>query len=324
MRKENLFLLINTVILLVIGGLFLIVYTNFVPQRPEDRLFNQVIELKNTRSIENVPSSGNYAVIANRSDAYNRSGEKIATVYKAIITNDYTFSEEDSKGTIEVFIGIKGEYVFVEIVTLKQTQTYVKGIQNHIYTVYQNAHYLDIENVDITAGTTATVSTGAIQSVVSRAVDLHFGIIRDPLIQYFGENYVKTVDDTFDISEHENVLQLEIVTDDQSQVIGYIYKLSGEGEYSGATGLITDSIGIYAILNQDLEVLGFILPDEEYKHSGGSFKTKNINYLNLFVGLTANQFDSVMNDNDEITAGATGTRNLMDVLLNALKEVILG
>ncbi len=177
MRKENQFLLINTAILLVIGLIFIIIYATAIPLEPKDKLFGQVINLGEETVILEVPTIGHYEVLNSVSYAYDIQGNKIGTVFHVYARNGYIQNPNDSFGYIELLVGIDlNEKVFVQIIELRQTATYNIKIQNYIYDYYQGFSFdqlvsIPVVNVeDINAGATASKSTGAIKSLVSKAV----------------------------------------------------------------------------------------------------------------------------------------------------------
>jgi hypothetical protein len=326
MTKENLYLIINTVILTALSILFLLVYSNAVPKTPEDKLFNQVVEFRNTVIIEQIPAEGNYSVIATRSRAINNAGEQIGLVYKGIIKNGYTYAQGDPYGIIEILVGITpDDRVFVQIVTLRQTSTYVGGIQNYVYEYFRDIDYLEVEGLPVInveepdAGATASDSTGAIKALVQRIVDLHFEIIRDQYEVWYGEGYTKSNDDTF--TPTTLVVNREVVRNSNNAIIGYVYKLVDSGEYYGGD---IGSIAVYIAFDIDGKVIGVLLPDDEYGHSPGNFKNRNYNYLQEFIGATAEEFANIQDEKADVAAGASNTQKVIDRLLTALSEVITG
>ena len=324
MTRENLYLVINTLIITIIGVALLFVVSNYVPTETEDKLFNQVVELKNTTNVENVPSSGNFSVIASRSRAFDQSDREIGVVYRGIIRNSYTYSPSDAYGEIEILVGINlQDRVFVQVVTLKQTSTYIGGIQDYIYEYFRDIDYLEVEGLPVVdveepgAGATASDSTGAIKALVLRIVDHHFGIVRDQFEVWYGEGYTKANDDTFVATEF--VVNREIVRNSNDAIIGFVYKMVGSAEYyDGNIG----SISLYMAFDIDGVVLGVLLPEDEYGHSLGNFRNRNYNYLLEFVGVTVDDFESIQLAQSDIAAGASNTRSLIDTLIDALSEVI--
>src|SRR5690606_2180342 len=121
MNKQNLWLLINTGIILVITVLFLILSDAVVPKEPEDLLFGKVVELKNETDVELVPVSGNYAVVDYKSEAF--SGKTfLGTVYNVKIKNNFAYSEDYEYGMIELLVLIDpAGKVKVQIVQLNQS-----------------------------------------------------------------------------------------------------------------------------------------------------------------------------------------------------------
>jgi hypothetical protein len=325
MKKENLWLLINTGIMLVIGIILVVVANTVIPKEPKDRLFNQVIQLENQQNVEGVPSTNSYSTIDFKADAVSRSGEKIGTVYNVKIKNGYKLSSEDSNGMIELLVGVgNDDLVYVEIVVLNQSNWTVKGIQNYIVSYYDDVTLEQIEKfpaydaADLEAGATAVDSTGAIKSLVIRTLKVHFNIQDDPYIDYFGEGYTLEDDATFTPSD--KVVYKQNVKDSSSNAAGMIYELRGTGEYLGYDGISSGSITMYILFDENAEIIAILLPDSLYGHTAG-FKARNESYLNGFIGLTLNEIKTVIDDNADLATGATGSKALIDTLLTALSEV---
>lgn len=325
MKKENLWLLINTGIMLVIGIMLIIVANTFIPKEPKDRLFNQVVQLENQVTVEGVPSSNSYATIDYKADAVSRSGEILGSVYNVKIKNGYKLSSDDSNGMIELLIGIDQEdLVYVEIVVLNQSNWTVKGIQNYIISYYDGVTLEQIEKfpaydaADLEAGATAVDSTGSIKNLVIRTLKVHFNIQDDPYIDYYGEGYSLEDDSTF--VPTDKVVYKQNVKDSSGSDAGTIYELRGTGEYLGYDGISSGSITIYVLLDENAGITALLLPDSLYGHTAG-FKARNDAYLSEFMGLTISEIQAVIDDNADLATGATGSRALIDELLTALSEV---
>ncbi|MDD3067324.1 MAG: hypothetical protein PHF13_00475 [Acholeplasmataceae bacterium] len=325
MKKENLWLLINTGIMLVIGIVLVIVANTVIPKEPKDRLFNQVIQLENQETVEGVPAGSSYATIDYKADAVSRSGDVLGTVYNVKVRNGYKLSADDTSGYIELLIAIdENDLVFVEIVVLNQSNWTVKGIQNYIVEYYDGVLLEQIEKfpaydaADLEAGATAVDSTGTIKNLIIRTLKVHFNIQDDPYIDYFGEGYTLEDDATFIPTEH--VIYKQNVKDSSGNDAGTIYELEGTGEYLGYDGISSGSITMYVLFDENAEIISILMPDSLYGHTAG-FKARNDAYLNEFIGLTILEIQAVIDENVDLKTGATGSRALIDILLAALSEV---
>jgi hypothetical protein len=180
MKKQNLFLMINAVILLVISLVFLFAYQNAVPKDPEDKLFNRMVTLEDEEIIANVPTIGNYSIVHKVQTAYNSQGNKVGTVYTVMAKNGYKFNPSDEFGYIELLVGIDlDNKVYVQPVKVQQTSTYVGGIQDYIFEYFQGFTFdylllIPVVNVgDLEAGATASESTGLVKTLVAMAINLY-------------------------------------------------------------------------------------------------------------------------------------------------------
>lgn len=328
MNKQNMWLLINTGIIIVISALFLVASENWIPKNPEDLLFGKTVELKNEEDVERAPLTGSYAIVDFKTEAYK--GDKLlATVYNVKIKNNYTYSEDDDFGFIELLVAIDpAGNVSVQVVTLNQSDWTVKGIQAYIYEKYNGIPYASVKNIpsydaaDITAGVTATDSTGAIQAIIQKAIDIHYDlIVDDPLVAIYGEGYVITDDATFVPSTY--VTKREVVKNASNVDLGYIYTLTGTGDYDNGEELVTGhAITIRVAFDVDDEVLAVIIPEELYGHTAGNRKTKIQTYMDLLIGSTVDQFDTVLSNPGDIVSGVTYTKDLVDILIDALVDEV--
>lgn len=332
MKKQNLFLLINFVVLLIVGLAFVVINDKVNLKKPEDKLFGQQVELVNGQKLSSIPYMSKESVNFQMADykwiAKDKNNKTLGFVYHAVIKNDFSLTGSGvDYGFIELLVGInlKGE-VSVEYLTIYQTQWAIVGVQKYIQDYYQNVPYKNINKIpsfdaDIVSGATAkpaTVSTDAIKALVQSIVADHFHIVdENPYEALFGVKEPQlTNDDTFVPKEYTT--QKQIVSDGTSQ-LGYIYSVAGRGEYQDGA---FDSIVMEIVFNTEDKIIGFVLPEETYKHSGGNFKNKNVEYLKSYVGLTVDEIKAVVDaaGNQDLTSGATNTRLLIDTLLKAFVD----
>lgn len=178
MSKENLYLLINTIILLLVGLIVIFVFSNYVPLEPKDKLFNQVVTLDEPIVLHDIPTIGHYEVVHSVQDVLNLQGDKIGVVYHVYARNGYIETPQDDFGYIELLVGITlDNEVYVEIVRLSQTVTYNVAIQDYVNQYYQGFSFSELVGIpvvnveDLEAGVTASRSTGSIKNLVGMAID---------------------------------------------------------------------------------------------------------------------------------------------------------
>lgn len=322
MKRENLWLFINTGIMLVVGIIVILLAQFIVPKDPEDRLFNRVINLENQVNVEGVPNQSSFSTIDFKADAVALNGTVLGTVYNVKIKNSYNISPDYDYGMIELLIGIgTDDRVYVQIVELNQSSWTVKGIQKYITTFYQGVTLEEVEKIveydaaDLSAGATAVDSTGSIKSLVVRTLQLHFNIQTDPYVAMFGAGYTKSIDASFQSSGY--VSSREIAKDATGNEIGYLYRLNGSSLYNDETGASGD-ITLYVGVDQAGLILGIVAPQTEYNHSKGGFYNQAMNYIMTYVGKSIFEIDDSSAD---ITAGATNSKTLMVEMLAELKGV---
>ncbi len=329
MKKQNLYLLINFVIMILIGLAFAMVNQSQTMTEPKDKLFDQKITLENEQKLSSIPymsaNSVNFEIVDTKWTAKDQEGKTIGFVYHAVIKNDFALSGSGiDYGFIEILVGITlDNKVHVEYINIYQSQWANVGIQKYIQDNYDGLNHLIIGTVpsfdaDIVSGATdkpATVSTDAIKALVQSVVAIHYNIVdEDPYEEIFGTDaYEFNVDTTFTSTTH--VTDKVLVTEGTND-LGYIYSVTGSGVYQDGS---SDSIVIEIIFGTDDTIIGFVLPEDTYNHTGGSFKEKNQTYLEDYIGLSISEIQAVVDagGNQDVTSGASNTRTLIDELLEA-------
>jgi hypothetical protein len=135
----------------------------------------------------------------------------------------------------------------------------------------------------------------------------------------FGNGYVATVDSTF--TETGDVKSRQTVESSEGVDLGYIYTLNGFGTYY--IDYDDSDITLHVALGSDGEILGITMPKALYNHTKGASEYYDL--LNAaiqgFVGTNIEDIEVIISDLD---SGATNSQNLVERLLNSLKEVVLG
>ncbi|BCR35301.1 hypothetical protein [Mariniplasma anaerobium] len=327
MKRQNLFLLINLGIMLVIGLAYIIVNQSVVLHDDEDKLFGQKVDLINGQQLVEIPelsvSSRNIHIIDYKWTAVDKNEDVVGTVYHVIIKNDFPLAGTDlDYGVMEFLVGIDTyNEVFVQYIRIYQSSWAVVGIQKYIQDNYNGISYLSVNDVpsfdaDIVSGATenpATVSTDSVKTMIQDVIVLHYNLAEeDPYVDIFGiMDYDLSVDATFIPTEH---ITTKLIVSDQTNELGYIYSITGRGEYQDGA---YDTIVINIVFDMTGEIVGVLLPEETYNHSIGSYGNKNKTYVEEYVGLTLNDIQAKVDSNgsQDVTAGASNTRALIDALL---------
>ncbi|MCD4827780.1 MAG: hypothetical protein K8Q99_08385 [Acholeplasmataceae bacterium] len=247
------------------------------------------------------------STIQSVSKGYDAADNVLGYIYEAYNTNKF------GNMTIVVSVGLDGKVIGATFVAIEQTYN-VPGTKENL-TLYIGS---DISNLapssDLISGATGSLTTlQALLADVSAAHSLTAGaIILDPLDEVYGTGYVLESDDAFVPTAH--VIAKSLVMQGVDEV-GYVYSLSGSGDYQDGT---PESIVMDVYFNVNDEIVEILLPVSTYNHSGGSFKNKNITYLELFVGLSKTEIQAVIDtDHSDIVAGASNTNALINELLEA-------
>ncbi|MFP4177612.1 MAG: hypothetical protein ACLFTZ_02505 [Acholeplasmataceae bacterium] len=328
-KKENIFLIVNTLIITVAALVLIFGVTPAVPDEPKDRLFGKTVELRDEETIEEIPSDSGFAILNESYQAYTLSGDEVGTVYRVIARNSYRYDEDDDYGVIELLVGIQDERVFVEVVEIRQTSTYLAGIQNYVYSFYDGVDYQEVEDIEVVnledpeAGATASDSTATVKDLVWLAVAHHFDLeTEEPFDLYeelFGDDFGDSEPDE-DFEPTGYVRSKETVYDQDEEVIGHLYELEGEGEYDNGFEETEGSITIYVLLDEETnEILDIIAPEDDYGHTLSYAEGDDgvFDYVESFEGE-----ELYAPGEDDLTAGATWSKQFVNELITDLSEVV--
>jgi len=322
MSKENIKLIINAVGILLLISVFIIVYQNVYPRNVEDKIFNQVITLENSELIEALPSTRDFLVVHKKYDAVNRQNQTIGVIYEVVARNGYVLDSQKTYGEIKLYVGIKDNHVYVEQFQLEQSAVYVANIRHYIETHFQGVLYSEVELImpeniaDLASGATASDSTTLIKEMVLEVINVEYDLKQpEPYEAYYGEDYEITDTQAFS----DSLLKTKLTVGS----LGYVYILTGNGTYIGFDDVVYDgSITIEVLFDSNNEILEILLPEDAYGHTK-SFSARNNDYLASFKGLTLSEIKTMIDDSVDIKTGATGSKDLIDVLLEALVNEVI-
>ena len=330
MKRENLILLINALVMAVLAVGFVLISKNVIPNEASDYLFGQAVVLENEEVLNEVPDTTSYEIIYSKSEAYNVSGSFVGTVYNVQFRNSFGYdANESGAGYVELLIGItEDDLVSVEVVQLVQSSWTVRGIQEAIYTYFQEVPYLevaDLPNVnvaDLDAGMTASASTSTIRSLMKQVVNLHYDIQEGPA-DFFGEiygvDYVREVDQTFTATE--SVIGKEIVKNATNVILGAIYQLNGTAIFNSEESE-SGAITIYVGLDNNNDILGIEIPLETYNHTTSDFYYGGtVSFAALLEGLNVSD---VSVDGPDLITGPSNSKHLVIDLIDALNTIVNG
>lgn len=267
MTKQSLFLIINAVLMVVIGVAIAFAINMEVLQDPQDLLFNEKVELTLKSNIED-PETNSYQIIDYKEVAKDKDGNTVGTVYNVKIKNGFALSSTDlDYGYIELLVGIKDDELYVAIVDLQQSITYVANIQKYIYENYEGVTYQEVLNTpdfnaapdaDASSGATASTSTSTIREMMIKVFEYHKGIVSDPYEEVLGAGYSFVNDDTF--VANDTVTARDNVYNASEELIATRYIASGTNEFGSVEIAVTiDATGIvlyaeYTVLDQTLNL----------------------------------------------------------------------
>ena len=321
MKAMYRYLLINMLIVILGSIVFIVIYQNNAPKNTEDYIFNQVITLEDKTIIESVPSLASYQIIYASYVAKHRS-EIIGTVYEVHIKNGYVYDSEKGYGSMKAYVGIdQNDKIFVEIFEIDQTSIYRKNILKFVEDSLQEITLTQLEKVraldaafDLNTGATATDSTSTLLALIIKTAQIHFDtFVDDPWIEYFGEDYVSTLDASWDTP----LIKKYDVTD-----FGFVFEVSGSGPYEGYDGTYTGAITIQVITDETYTIQAIRLVSDVYGHTLG-FAKNNTLYLNGFVDNNLLNLGEYLTQTDDLRTGATGSKELLESIMKTLIEEVL-
>ena len=243
--------------------------------------------------------------------AYDKDGDTIAVMYISSETNSY------GDVTIGYSVDTSGKILQAMFLEYDQTAS-LKGITEENLNLFIGLNLGDVPSTsDLTSG--ATASYQSIVSSFSKGKD-HFETLSlapaDPFsVLAVGYAY-KDKDMTFTPTDH--VINKEIIYNENNDILGHVYTLFGSGPYQD--GGDDKDIQFYVAVDGNNIILGVLVLDEEYDHSGGVFFTRIQQYINSFKGQS---IQTLSYDVDWVSGATSGnSKTLVDTLMQALVEVI--
>lgn len=250
---------------------------------------------------------GDGDTITEKVEGYDASGNLIGYIYKASKTNGY------GDMTIVISIAPDGEILGAEFLTLNQTLYLDRTRANLTLYVGTNITVL-APSGDLQGGASFSRTTmiEILTEIAASFENTAEPVDSDPYVAYLGSDYVVEEDTTFTATAH--VTSKRNITTSTEVPNGYIYTVTGEGDYEGYDGTETGSITINVIFNSDDAIVGVYVPEDSYGHTYG-FYSNNIDYLNSFSGKTVDEIATVVSDNADLNTGATYSKTLLGELL---------
>ena len=276
----------------------------------QNRAYREV--LPDGQSFEEISLEGTPATIRAAVKGLDAQGNIVGYIYIASGTNQY------GNMSIAISIDANGMILGAQFVSIEQTLN-VEGTRTNLSRYVKTQISALRPEGDLISGVTGSLNT--VKALLADVLVAHEKIADIPLDPYsamFGQGFTKTADSSFVANDF--VKSKEIVKDSSGVEIGFLYRLNGISIYnsdSGAAGSITMYVGV----DNSQKILGIVVPEEEYQHTVRNFMNQAVTYAQTYVGKSISEIDSTGSD---ITAGATNSKTLMNQMLAALKEVVLG
>ncbi|MFH0767345.1 MAG: hypothetical protein V1920_04565, partial [Bacillota bacterium] len=255
-----------------------IIENNIVEAKKE--AFSRVLPGLDT--FDEISVEGDPSTIVSKVIGKNEAGQTIGYIYEAYAANKFGYMR------IVVSVSASGTILGADFIEINQTYN-ILGTKTNL-SLYVGTSIESLEpSGDLVSG--ATFSLITLQSMLADIAVAHANTVVAPAQPYelwYGLNYSMENDDTF--IPTDEVLSKSIVKNNDDQVIGSFYHLSGSGVYNGYEGSI-GTIHVYVGLSLDGTILGIDIPEEEFGHNTTSqFLGKNITYVNSIVGSNIQSF----------------------------------
>lgn len=235
----------------------------------------------------------------------------------------YTASGNNQHGSMSIVVSVDatGKILGASILSINQTKG-IADTESNLKSFVGSQINSGTPVGDIISGVTNSLNTvKALLNDIAVAHGLLADVPSSPYAALYGEGYTMTNDDSFVPSTY--VVQREIVKNASDAEIGYIYTLTGAGDYDNGQEIVSGhTITLKVAFDMTNKVLGVIIPQDLYGHTAGNRLTKIQNYTNLLVGKTASEFVVALASPGDIVSGVTYTKDLVDILIDALIDEV--
>lgn len=299
---------------LMIGGMNAI--TNPIIQRnleeAERKAYQEVLpegqNFEVLNLVEGIPASVTGAVLGK-----DNSSNVVGYIYTANGSNQH--------GSISIVVSVdaSGKILGASILSINQTKG-IDDTRNNLQSFVGTQIGSTNPIGDIVSGVTNSLNTvKGLLVDISVAHGLLADLPADPYTVVYGEGHTLEIDATF--VPTTQITAKKIAKDASNTVIGYVYYLTGIGDYYNDYSEETvtgKGISIEVLFDENYVVLDVIVPEASYEHTVG-YRSHIVNYVSTFIGKSPADFITTMTDP---VAGASYTGDLVNILLNALLEEV--
>jgi hypothetical protein len=300
---------------LVIGGVHAITNPIIQENAMREQIEAYQAVLPELDEYEELDTADDPSTITDKVLGKDSSGNTVGYIFVAEGRNSY--------GSMRMVVSIdgSGEIVGAQFTAIEQSLN-MEGTRNNLQSFVGSSIFSLEPTGDIVSGVTGSYNTllSLLEDIATSYTDLGIEPPDEEFDLYetfFGDAFGRSETDE-DFEPTEYVKSKETVYDTEDAVIGDLYELEGVGEYEGYDGMTEGSMTIYVLLDDDNTILDIIAPEDDYGHtlsfgqSGGVF-----DYIETFKGET---LDSP--SDDDLTSGATWSKEFVNVLIRALNEVV--
>lgn len=253
--------------------------------------------------------------VSKREFIQDANGDILGYLYTSYGENWYGGEGYEEEGSMVALVAVNLDSTIAMIILPEETYKQSKGSYLIKTTEYaENLAGKDASNyadVDIIGG--ATQSRSLLKSLVADVLVEHAAQSVDPFAAFFPTYVTREVD--ADFTPTATLLSREVFKDEADVVLGYRYITYGENWYGGEGYEEAGSMKAIVIVEASSTILSIELPAQDYKQSGGNWRTRTVTYSENLLGKDASNYDDV-----DIIAGATQSQNLLSDLVRAVIE----
>src|SRR5690554_3613946 len=290
MKRENLFLVINSFILLVIGLVIVLIYSNLAITTRADKIFNTKVK------VEEVTAK---PATFNEIKKVNKGGYQIGTLFDITKENDY--------GEINLIVGVDTDDVIVGFYQLVNQGFPNEEVSGSTPDEHEENVYLYIESL---------VGSSVHNPQISK--DDEFDGVAKPTLVFT----VGAIDEI--LKDISNYLKPQVEEPEPKEVVKFIEETTEGRKYLVSKELV--NVGANLAL---LEVEFVVAADNTlvsyefitYDHTGGNFKDITTAFLDSMIGADIFNPTAGLGQDGDLFDGQAGATNSTNAILDLLNEL---
>lgn len=258
--------------------------------------------------VDGIPSTVEGAVLGT-----DQSNKTVGYIYTATDKNGY------GSITIVVSVAPNGTILGTSILSIVQTKD-IDGTKNNLNSFIGAEIGSSTPVGDIKAGVSRSLELlKSLLVDISKAHEVMADAPKDPYETAYGEGFTLADDQTFTATT--TITAKKIAKNAANEVVGYVYYLTGIGDYYDDYNEVTHSgkgISMEVLFDTSYKIVNVIVPEVSYEHTK-DYRNNVLSYVQTFIGKTPADYLTAKKDP---VAGASYTGDLVNMLLEALMEEV--